>query len=514
MKRRWLRITLWSIAAILLIGGIGWWWFMKRSIPQHARCIPRSAAAVALLNTKALFLDVYFGGSLYGDSLKKEKENPLVKQFTNAVKENGGDGISYRSDILAFAETDSAGQLQWIGAVAKLSDSATFASLVRKQLPQILHGKFVKGKTPFFYIDSSKTCIGWSEDALLALQPAPNHNFDSAACAKHLTELLAQNENVSVLADQNFKDFCLAKFDAGLWLNGKTLDKSAAHMPGLFAANDDYVHLLIDFNKGEAVARCTRFGIKAGEAQASTDPMIFDDPEKLPAFFRFAFNPAAEKGSLLSPGSIPWQWLNNKTGDAKKWIDCLDGNVSMAINDTVTYQRSYITYDYDEDFNPVQITKTENASAPGFTLCFSVKNQKAFSALLEQYVHSDTNVVQLETGKYEVHGELPIRLSLEGKYFFVHTQQDAYAAPRAGAGEGIVIRPALLDKALPAAWRAGLIGALLPEWKANIERITFSAFLRDGDQATSETRVRFRNGSVNALVQFGEMSRKAEKLFQ
>src|SRR5690349_19375559 len=97
-------------AVVLLVLASGamlfWYFFIRRTIPVHAKYIPSNAMAVATINSRAIALDQSSGGHLFPEFEKESGLPGFLSTILKAAKDNGGSGLHESDDVLAFAFRD------------------------------------------------------------------------------------------------------------------------------------------------------------------------------------------------------------------------------------------------------------------------------------------------------------------------------------------------------------------------------------------------------------------------
>jgi|GEM_PF-3051226 len=495
------------LAACVLLA---FWWIMRRTVPEHAVRIPANAPLVLTLNLRALGLDILLGGSV--EDTVKHKEEPAREDddLKKAIEQNGGHGLSWRKDVLCFVQADSS-QPQYFAAVIVLSDAETFGGLASGYLAKRF-GSAVKkdGALQTLYADSLGLLLGWNENELLLLKKLQG---DSAFLHGELKKLFAQTGANSLLSNADFRAHQLEDFDAALWVNMKQgrvagrLEKYGWQDQNLASA--DYLHLLLQFRDGEA--RLLQKNISANAARKieyDTEPLLFHKPAQLSASWNGRL--PDEKQFAKSPLG---HWLQEQSGEAAKWRSALKGNFSLAVHDTIHYTRTYITFDYDENFEQTQVQRSVPEMMPGFTACFPVNDRAQLEILLKAWQEKDS--LQLKNGALRLPGDLPAYLKLQDSLLVLGTHpgkqlelqpRGALAASKGEAVRAFIDMPKLLS-AYPADSLDVRARLQLERWQRWSRELTFSVSLPQGNMLVSEMRLRFAEENVNGLVQLMKILR-------
>lgn len=518
--KRILKRVLFTLIVLVALGCAAFWWVMRRTLPEHAARIPAGVPFVATINIRELALDVFFGGELSPDTSSSAASRSSDRDaLEKAMKDNGGGGLSWRKDVLAFAQLDEKGKPLYFAGVVALSDADKFTGLASSFIAKRMHGTVhQQGAIRTLYSDSSGLLLAWGAEELLLLK---GMSCDSAFLAAEVVKLFAQQREQSVLSDA---DFCSHEknesFDVALWINLgrlKLSDRfSELPLPGWNPEGNAYVHLLVQFNSGEVrilqknIASAQPAGKTFVSRPADPKPLLFSDPEKLSLFWsgRLPEGAAFEK----SPAGV---WLQEQSGNAQAWRNALEGSFSLALQDSIRYPRKYIAFDYDENFELKQTERTVPEKVPGFTLAFSVKNKRTLDELAAAWAKKDS--LEGGNGTWKLRSDIPVYMRItDDRLVFTTFPQvvlKAHPVEELAAAKGEGARAFVSVPKLIGGFSADSLSAPQREVLRYTQRIMGDLIFSTPPSAAqgtaiSQLRLLFVNRKVNALVQLAELAKR------
>jgi hypothetical protein len=531
------------IFSLLFLGGVGmitWYLIMRRQVPQHAQCIPKNAIAVLTLNLRELALDRATGGHLFPELADKPSKE--LERFTKAIEKNDGAGLAETADVLGFMYLE--GESAFFGVSASLNDSAKFGKLLREQLNKEFSLQHISSNgASMLRFDTSSAIIGWNKDIVLFLYPVSNEGADKTA--EHCAKLLKQTKEASVLTDENFCTHELASFDAGLWVQPQQL-MAFTGGGSLFRVvfnNMKYLSLAIDFQDGEVIIRNLITEEKISTGVLHNAPVLLTcEPKQVIGFYRSALDlqndslveelsplVSLDSGKALPPvkhslledyaANPPLNMLPLDDEQIMQLAKSLDGNFTVLVHDTFSYDMDFITYDYDADFNriPKQVTKRENEH--GLTASFGLKDQATAKKLLTAWMEADSIPFSGNTWMVKSSGASARYMMIADNVLSVSNWKQTDGKPRPIPESwmhldmflpvGKVVIPELM----------GWVNYFYPQindnknlLSQNMENILVSEPLIVGNTRSSQIRLTMRNRKVNALVQLEELFLKIKNV--
>jgi hypothetical protein len=510
--KKGIRIVGISLLLLLGVGMITWYFVMRRQVPKHAQCIPKNSIAVLTLNIRELALDRAAGGHLFPELADKPSKE--LERFTKAIEQNDGAGIVATADVLGFFYRE--GETAFFGVSVSLKDSAKFGKLLREQLNKefSLNAFSSKGNSVLRF-DTSSAIISWNNDIALLLYPLSNESAETTAeqCAK----LLKQTKEQSVLADENFCTHEEASFDAGLWIQPQELEAFTGGGPlaRTVTNNMKYLSLALDFQDGEVIIRNLITEEKiSGDIPYNAPVLLACDPKQVLGFYRAALD--LQNDSLLNdycvtPPLNTLQLDNKRTAQLAKH---LDGNFTVLVHDTFSYDMDFITYEYDADFNQVAKPGTKRETQRGLTFSFGLKDEHAAKTMLTEWMKTDS--VPFTGNTWQLHDRGATHyMMIADNVLSISSWKQTDGKPRAVPQSWMD-----LDMFLPAGkvvipGLMGWVNYFMPAVNddknllaANIENLLVSQPLVVGNTRSSQIRLTMKNRKVNALVQLEELFRK------
>lgn len=510
--KKGIRIAFFSLLFVAGVAMIIWFLIMRRQVPQHAQCIPKNSIAVLTLNIRELALDRASGGHLFPELADKSSKE--LERFTKAIEKNDGAGIAATADVLGFFYRE--GESAFFGVSISLDDSAKFGKLLREQLNKDLSLRAFSSKgTSVLRFDTSSAIIGWNSDIALLVYPVSNDGAEKTA--EQCVKLLKQTEEQSVLTDENFRAHESASFDAGLWMQPqqfKTFTGGGSMMRIAFN-NMKYLSLAMDFQDGEVIIRNLITEEKISTGVPHNAPVLLTcDPKQVFGFYRNALD--LQNDSLLKDyaGNPPLNILPLDDEQTMQLAKNLDGNFTVLVHDTFSYDMDFITYEYDADFNQIPKHGTKRETRRGLTASFGLKDEKAANALLTEWMKADSIPFSGNTWIVKDHGATHYMM-IADHVLSVSNWKRADGKPRAIPESWMHLDAFLPVGKVFIADMIGLVNYFIPQIKddknllaENIENVLISQPLIVGNTRSSQVRLTMKNRKVNALVQLEELIRK------
>lgn len=504
-----------GLVVIMLLAGTAalfWYLLMRREVPKHARCIPGDVIAVLTLNLRELALDHSSGEHLFPEMANKKTFSKEVDPFLKAVEANNGSGLSETADVLGFFFRD--GEEAYWGICASVKDSAKFGKLLREQLTKQFSLKpFSPGGSTMVRFDTTSAVLGWNNDVAVFLYPFGNSS--AAQTYAHCAQLLSQKEGQSVLADENFRQHELSSFDAGLWIQPGELLKftQGGSLMKAYFSNEKYISLFTDFTGGEVI---TRKIVTYNDHITQEDfPLLLNcDPAEIKGFYHTVMNLSNDSVAENYLDVPPFNHIPFDREKRRQLARTLDGNFTLLVHDTFSYETDYITYAYDENFGRTENHERKKETSRAFSASYGLKDPVAARNLLNSWIAEDS--IPLKGKKWIIDEDnKPVYMFLSGKTLtfsdWEKTDGETRGVPEAWDG---------LDAFLPVGKIfvkdyedvLSLLSVqtdngirLLSE---NIGDLLISQPLIKGNESSCQLRLTMQNKKVNALVQLEELFRK------
>ncbi|MBI3509382.1 MAG: hypothetical protein HY064_01875 [Bacteroidetes bacterium] len=510
--KKFLRISF-TVILILAAGAMfTWFLFIRRTIPVQAKYIPRDAVAVLTLDMRELSIDLSSGKHLFPE-MKNFPAKGIFADIKRAVDANHGSGMVESADVVAFIFREK--ENAFLAVSARLNDETVFSSLVTKEIAK---------KYPVNEINSpgiKKFCVDTAHNALIswnkeiALFLVPLSNSDLVTCGDAAEKILTMKEEVSLMEDENFCSHERSSFDAGIWIHAGPLlefSKGGTFFRDLFD-NVDYLSFNIIFSDGNISARklVTK---KKSAAPDEIVPCIPAPVKDIRGFFNFCLHLENDEATNNTARIAPLDELPLETNETVALCKFLNGQCTVLLHDTFSSVQHFITFDYDENFNPVERTATRSISALGKTICFGLKKNLNAASFIDSIMKKDS--VEKKNGAYLVddNGTL-FRLMLSGNELiwtnWKGTDGASYELPDEWSGKSLYLDPR--------SWfnseNSEVFSFILPDpdngkkiIQQQIAHLSLDETADTGKTGSSEFIIEMKNKNINALIQLADIARK------
>lgn len=514
--KRFLRI---AFVLILVLGAgamLTWYLFMRRSIPDHARCIPKDAIAVFTANVRELALDYSSGGHLYPELADEDPVPSSLKSLIKAIEKNGGSGLKETADLLGFfyQENDEA----YIGFCAAMDDSSKINKLIfgefAKKYP--VSRELIRGGS-LVHFDSTSAVLGWNNELAIFIIPFSNHGGEKSV--RQCERLLSQKAEASVLSVPDFQKHELSDFDAGLWIQAKPLLRFTNGGKSFRTALDgiDFISLAIDFKAGETSVQRMVTTSNPANQQLNSPVLLCCEPDQVDAFWNIALDLKNDSLTEAYAGSPPLDALPFNDEEITGLIPLLDGNSTLFLHDTIRYDSEFITYEYDEEYNQVPVKRLERKTAYAITMCYGLSDAAGAEKMIREWMQRDSIPETDKTWSYTENG-IPYRLLLRDKKIILTSwpQCDGKERPVPEAWQTVDLYFEAgqylqkNDNGLLNFFFAGY-GGVIGRLGENLDFTTLSKPAVLPQSRLTTIRMRMKNKEVNSLIQFVEIVKKGMK---
>ena len=514
--KRFLRIAL---IVILFLGGgalLTWYLIMRRTVPEHARCIPKDALAVLTLNVRELALDYASGGHLFPEMANEDPIPTSLKSLLKAIEKNDGSGLKERADLLGFfyQENDEA----YIGICAAMDDSSKLNKIVTDELSKKypVSRELIRGGS-LVHFDSTSAVLGWNSELAIFIIPFSNHGGEKSV--RQCERLLSQKKEASVLMNSNFCEHEKSAFDAGLWIQAKPFLRFT-NGGQLFrtALNEiDYISLAIDFKEGETDIQRIITSSKQQDLLTTNSSSFCCEPKQIEGFWNLPLDLKNDSLKEAYAASPPLDALPFNDDEILQLLPLLDGNCTVMLHDTISYDAEYITYEYDEEFNQKEIKATERKKTSAATYSFGISDEAKTNSLIENLLEADSIPKSNEQWLYTENG-IPMRMMIRDKRLILTSwpkcDGKTRAVPEQWQMVDLYFEPGDYlrknENGILNFFTAGFDGVidLLGE---NLAATTISKPSMLRNIRSSNIHIRMKNQEINSLIQLGEIVKKGLK---
>jgi hypothetical protein len=492
--KKYLRIAILVLMVLAGTAMLAWYFFIRRQVPSHAVCIPKNAVAVLTLNMRELALDL------------SGKKNPLPGEIGSLLRtadQHGGSGLKESADVLVFLF--SQGEDAWFGVSLKIADHKRFSDFIISQVGKNFKLNPVEG-TSIVQFDTSSATLGWNTEFALFLYPFGNS--DATSTARACDKLLAQQEENSVLANEDFRKHELNAFDAGIWLQAKEFLKftKGGKLFRTYLATTEYVSVSIDFRAGETYMRALVTNSGEARPMGENKSKIPVDPDQVAGIIRSGF--PAENDSLFSArmASPPFDVLPFSEEELHQLVPFMNGSSVFLLHDTISYEMDYIAYEYDTAYNRYPVKTRRKIKTRAKTFSFGLNDSQKAETLIRGWMQTDSIPFVNGSWSFSQNGA-PDRLFVlddmltwtnwhgtDGKQHSADTRWDGYSV-YLNSGE-LLFDPGEISAGIFSGFSAMLNGLAK---KTGL--FTISQPVVNGKISSFEVRVWMTNEEINALLQ-------------
>jgi len=236
-----------------------------------------------------------------------------------------------------------------------------------------------------------------------------------------LEEIFNPNPDHTMSGNDHFASATATPFDMAIFIDGTNgLSPDINPMSSIFGRNSDfddflseftdtysYFHVNIQDADVEAKAyyhlgeKYKAMLVEANKAKFNKDLLKYVDGENLIAYYGMRVKPepiykmtmemyakmfeaVPEYGESIAAGLGIFEILL----DEDEVFDLIRGDMLAAVTDIKKFDVSYTSYEYDEDFNEQEVTKTKQELLPEFVFLASVGNKKLRDKIVKIYLTS------------------------------------------------------------------------------------------------------------------------------
>lgn len=273
----------------------------KQNAPQLALYVPKDAASVFVIDTKAFTDKISSSGITLDSLINMFNKNQNGLHWSDI--ENSGVDISKPFFVFSSATNSMQnGNTVNSGMVASLSAKGQLQNFLQKQLKAKVAD--VKADNKYHYVDlTDGSVVGWNDKVVILSSVKSNKqtHADEALSHQQLTTLFTQTESNSLASINEFNNTLNKPGDIHFWSNASG-NLSALPMVGMTKLStlfqDTYTDGTIDFENGKAVATAESHYNKTLSDILDKYPsrgidksMISRYPQPINGFGIVAFNP-------------------------------------------------------------------------------------------------------------------------------------------------------------------------------------------------------------------------------
>jgi hypothetical protein len=269
----------------------------KQNVPQLALYVPKDAAAVFVIDAKAITSKISSSGITLDSLANMFNRNDNGLHWSDI--ENSG--IDLTTSFFVFSKQNNSmqsGKTASFGLIAQVADNNKLENFFKKHVA----GADVKQDAKYKYLNIGNGHVaGWTDKVLIISGVVMGSNNNEASSHQQLTALFTQTESNSVASIDEFKNALNKPGDIHFWSNASG-NLSAIPMLGMTKIGtlfqDTYTDGTIDFENGKAIATAESHYNKTLSDILSKYPsreidksMISRYPQPVNGFGIISFNP-------------------------------------------------------------------------------------------------------------------------------------------------------------------------------------------------------------------------------
>ncbi len=513
MTRKRILISFLLVLFTVAVGMLCRYFMLKRDVSTHASCIPKNAIAVISLNSKAMIADLELESPIFFDNIKRKSNFKNLEAIIKAIELNNGAGLNETSEILAFFYQNN--DAAFIGIVAALKDSLAFGKLIRQELSKQYSIQISKlsGLT-IANFDTSAAALSWNKTTALYILPFSNHGYED--CAAQCVKLLKQAEGESILSNKNFKTHSKLNYDAGIWMQAAPLLNftDGGKLFRVALENINTISLALNFQNGEVIINRIIENEKKNNSTPYNAPLLLTcDPKDVSGFLQIPLDFSNEAGTDVYVNAPPYNILPFSTEQLKELSKYLDGNCTVLIHDTLSYQFENENNSYIETSERAPTFQKRRTVTTGISVCFNTKNETIVTKLISDWMKKDSIGIKNNKWIINENGET-FRLGISQNILTYTNWPQSDGVKREFPNEFKMHAVYYPTKNIFYSSNESILSFLLPNYNAtkkllseNIKLLTISKPTIINNTRTSQIRLIMTNKDINSIVQL-------EKLFQ
>ncbi len=342
-------------------------------------------------------------------------------------------GVDMRKNAYFFMGNE--GGNQYYGFLMHLADRNRFARIAKESKYE---GDEVRMDGNLEMLLKGRNGIAWTEDYLLMMEVDQNFNGPNSydmdweqrqearkeATASQILQIANMQSLNSVLTNPNFTNDKKTGGMVQVWINtygsmeayeellkplGST--SSIEALRNLYRGN--YTHVDLSFDKGKitigtqstANEKIQDLVKSVNKAKINRKFFKYIPEENLLGYYGMAFNTQnlwEGMKELTYPiiDSIPatMQLFSTSSDvldiliDEDAIYDLIPGNAMIAVTGIRPFETSYVTYEYDEDFNSTEVVKTREEYLPEFAFMLSTESEEDMRKIAELMERAPTDI--------------------------------------------------------------------------------------------------------------------------
>ncbi|MEN8121204.1 MAG: hypothetical protein ABFS35_12690 [Bacteroidota bacterium] len=307
--------------------------------------VPKNAASVLVVNTFDLSSKLFF------DDLGKSSKNisGLIEHIPDSLSDIdlSKSGLEFLDKIVLFSTEDSISlnHTAFILTISDIDRFNNFADSISHKLNFIIEED--KGIKQVYY-KSLNLILVWNNDFIAGTKAVD----DKAGKFKTLKKVLSTRKGQSIMADSNFVKGLANKFDGFFY--SKPGSENLPKRLGFLNDTVESVSTFINFNDGEIEITAS-----LKQKKGSLLDKLFINPEKEVYFIENVDSSIVNIDLNVKPAAffqIARQLKSVKINTKKfPYFAAWDGRMNLVANGSKIIENEFITYEYDDNFNKVEV---------------------------------------------------------------------------------------------------------------------------------------------------------------
>lgn len=337
-----------GVLILLILIAAGAWWYLRQA-PAFANRIPAQADIVVAINVKSIASTLLTESLMNGDRVQEIRKSAGEKWGLGKSGAPPSDpGISLTQKALVFGITNpTTGEKLW-GACVSLRDPASFNQMMNDRI--LLEGEspLLEEKYQLYWRADRETAFAWNDGFIAVLGRA-----DSSTLFPYLRQIYSPQDQAT--PDIPIQELLARSEEFAFWMKNTSTQSTAI---GGISFEKGAIKLLAELEELQTDIAC-------GTTPA---PVKFSLPATT-GFLNIAPECVKEWKTKL-----PETLQTSKELD--EFIEVWSGQMSFHIWGLQNIKKRFISYEYDEDFNKVEVVSFQRGEGLAFDLLLGLDSAR------------------------------------------------------------------------------------------------------------------------------------------
>jgi len=311
--------------------------------------VPANANSIIVIDAQTLSTKLFID-ELASDTKSADKLSKMIPDSLADI-DLSVSGISLFDKIVLFTTQNTYNYSISVNLILRIENIEKFNEFIDNLAENTVLDVVKKEKERFAWSKRYKMAISWNKNfvvaSFLSENPIPGK--------KNLNKILALKKEESIMMDSSFMNKQAADFDMLLYSLPYSLHPIKYQQ--FIQSNIKSVFLLLKFNDGKLEIQTDLFVKKESLLEK-----LFSIAEKKPALLKILDSSALSATLNVNPYAffqIIEQYSSVKLNRKKMpHITAWDGRTNFNINGIKYIEKEYISYEFDDDFNKIEVKKT------------------------------------------------------------------------------------------------------------------------------------------------------------